>query len=200
MSIEHLILTIIHQKGAENIQEPIFNFQCSSMPPKITSALSFNKPTFALCFNAVSTAFRIDSIFTSSPRNSLLVLLVLLSPLSHRYLYYFIFNFSFMNMYVSNLSFNTSDAELQDLFAKFGTVSSAKVITDRETGRSRGFGFVEMPSDDESKDAMLGLNNKEIEGRAMSVSEAKQREERSNGGGGGYSNNRGGGGGGNRRW
>jgi len=105
-----------------------------------------------------------------------------------------------MNMYVSNLSFNTSDAELQDLFAKFGTVSSAKVITDRETGRSRGFGFVEMPSDEESKDAMLGLNNKEIEGRAMSVSEAKQREERSNGGGGGYSNNRGGGGGGNRRW
>ena len=106
-----------------------------------------------------------------------------------------------MNMYVSNLSFNTSDAELQDLFAKFGTVSSAKVITDRETGRSRGFGFVEMPSDEESKDAMLGLNNKEVEGRAMSVSEAKQREERSsNGGGGGYSNNRGGGGGGNRRW
>jgi len=97
-------------------------------------------------------------------------------------------------MYVSNLSFNTSDAELQDLFAKFGTVSSAKVITDRETGRSRGFGFVEMPSDEESKDAMLGLNNKEVEGRAMSVSEAKQREERSNGG---YSNNRGGG---NRRW
>jgi len=105
-----------------------------------------------------------------------------------------------MNMYVSNLSFNTSDAELQDLFAAFGTVSSAKVITDRETGRSRGFGFVEMPSDEESKDAMLGLNNKEVEGRAMSVSEAKQREERSNGGGGGYSNNRGGGGGGNRRW
>ena len=105
-----------------------------------------------------------------------------------------------MNMYVSNLSFNTSDAELQDLFAKFGTVSSAKVITDRETGRSRGFGFVEMPSDEESKDAMLGLNNKEVEGRAMSVSEAKQREERSSNGGGGYSNNRGGGGGGNRRW
>ena len=102
-------------------------------------------------------------------------------------------------MYVSNLSFNTSDAELQDLFAAFGTVSSAKVITDRETGRSRGFGFVEMPSDDEGKDAMLGLNNKEVEGRAMSVSEAKQREERSNGGGSGYSNNRGGGGG-NRRW
>ena len=106
-----------------------------------------------------------------------------------------------MNIYVSNLSFNTSDAELNELFSTFGEVSSAKVITDRETGRSRGFGFVEMPSDDEGKDAMLGLNNKEVEGRAMSVSVAKEREERSNNGGGsrgGYSNNRGGGGGG--RW
>ena len=104
-----------------------------------------------------------------------------------------------MNIYVSNLSFNTNDAELNDLFSKFGTVSSAKVITDRESGRSRGFGFVEMPSEDEGKEAMLGLNNKEVEGRAMSVSVAKEREDRS-GGGGGYSNNRGGGGGGNRRW
>jgi len=106
-----------------------------------------------------------------------------------------------MNIYVSNLSFNTSDAELNELFSTFGEVSSAKVITDRETGRSRGFGFVEMPSDDEGKDAMLGLNNKEVEGRAMSVSIAKEREERSSGGGGnrgGYSNNRGGGGGGGR--
>ena len=104
-----------------------------------------------------------------------------------------------MNIYVSNLSFNTNDAELNELFSKFGTVSSAKVITDRETGRSRGFGFVEMASEEEGKEAMLGLNNKEVEGRAMSVSVAKEREERSSGGGG-YSNNRGGGGGGNRRW
>ncbi len=106
-----------------------------------------------------------------------------------------------MNIYVSNLSFNTNDAELNELFSKFGTVSSAKVIMDRETGRSRGFGFVEMDSEDEGKDAMLGLNNKEVEGRAMSVSIAKEREQRSSGGsrgGGGYSNNRGGGGGGNR--
>ena len=106
-----------------------------------------------------------------------------------------------MNIYVSNLSFNTNDAELNELFSKFGTVSSAKVIMDRESGRSRGFGFVEMPSNDEGKDAMLGLNNKEVEGRAMSVSIAKEREERGGGGGnrgGGYSNNRGGGGGGNR--
>ena len=100
-----------------------------------------------------------------------------------------------MNIYVSNLSFNTSDAELQDLFSQYGEVASAKVITDRETGRSRGFGFVEMPNDAEGKEAMAGLNNKEVEGRAMSVSVAKEREART-GGGGGYSNNRGGGGGG----
>ena len=102
-----------------------------------------------------------------------------------------------MNIYVSNLSFNTTDVELNELFAQFGTVTSAKVIMDRESGRSRGFGFVEMSSDDEGKDAMLGLNNKEVEGRAMSVSVAKEREERTGGGGsrGGYSNNRGGGGG-----
>ena len=113
-----------------------------------------------------------------------------------------------MNIYVSNLSFNTSDAELQDLFSKFGEVASAKVITDRETGRSRGFGFVEMPNDEEGKAAMSGLNNKEVEGRAMSVSVAKEREARTggggfgggrSGGGGGYSSNRGGGGG-NSRW
>jgi RNA recognition motif-containing protein len=112
---------------------------------------------------------------------------------------YFIlyFNFLIMNIYVSNLSFNTSDVELQDLFSKYGEVSSAKVITDRETGRSRGFGFVEMANDAEGKAAMEGLNNKEVEGRAMSVSVAKEREARTGGGGG----NRGGGGyggGGNR--
>ena len=120
-----------------------------------------------------------------------------------------------MNIYVSNLSFNTSDVELNELFAQFGTVNSAKVIMDRESGRSRGFGFVEMASDEEGKDAMLGLNNKEVEGRAMSVSVAKEREERtgggggsrggygnnrSSGGGGGYSSNRSSGGGGGNRW
>jgi RNA recognition motif-containing protein len=106
-----------------------------------------------------------------------------------------------MNIYVSNLSFNTSDAELQDLFSQYGEVSSAKVITDRETGRSRGFGFVEMGNDDEGKAAMAGLNNKEVEGRAMSVSVAKEREARTGGGGYGGGGNRGGGGyggGGNR--
>ena len=83
-----------------------------------------------------------------------------------------------MNMYVSNLSFHTTDDDLRTLFAAFGAVSSAKVITDRETGRSRGFGFVEMGSDAEAKNAIAGLNNKEIEGRAMSVSVAKEKPAR----------------------
>ena len=104
-----------------------------------------------------------------------------------------------MNIYVSNLSFNTSDVELNALFSDFGQVSSAKVITDRETGRSRGFGFVEMPSTDEGNAAISGLNEKEVEGRAMSVSVAKDKP-RDSGGGGGYNRNSGGGGGGNRRW
>jgi cold-inducible RNA-binding protein len=101
-----------------------------------------------------------------------------------------------MNIYVSNLSFNTNDAELNELFSKFGTVSSAKVIMDRESGRSRGFGFVEMASEEEGKDAMLGLNNKEVEGRPMSVSVAREKEARSSNSGGGYNRNSYGGGGG----
>lgn len=83
-----------------------------------------------------------------------------------------------MNMYVSNLSFHTTDEDLKTLFSAFGAVSSAKVIADRETGRSRGFGFVEMASDEESKKAIAGLNNKEVEGRAMSVSVAKEKPAR----------------------
>jgi len=114
----------------------------------------------------------------------------------------FILIFKNMNIYVSNLSFNTNDAELNELFSRFGTVSSAKVIMDRDSGRSRGFGFVEMASDEEGKEAMAGLNNKEVEGRPMSVSVAKEREARSSNGGG-YSRNSGGGGrssGGGNRW
>jgi RNA recognition motif-containing protein len=83
-----------------------------------------------------------------------------------------------MNMYVSNLSFNTSDEKLKQLFEKFGAVSSAKVITDRETGRSRGFGFVEMANDTEANAAMSALNNTEVEGRAMSVSVAREKQPR----------------------
>ncbi len=105
-----------------------------------------------------------------------------------------------MNIYVSNLSFNTGDAELSNLFSSYGNVSSAKVITDRETGRSRGFGFVEMSSTEEGEKAIAGLNGKEVEGRQMSVTIAKEKTERSNSGGGGGYNRNSGGGGGNRRW
>jgi len=83
-----------------------------------------------------------------------------------------------MNMYVSNLGFHVSEHDLRKLFEQFGNVSSAKVITDRETGRSRGFGFVEMDSDTEAKEAMDKLNNKEIEGRAMSVTTAREKTPR----------------------
>ena len=83
-----------------------------------------------------------------------------------------------MNMYVSNLSFHTMDDDLRKLFGPFGSVSSAKVIIDRESGRSRGFGFVEMGSDDEANSAMKALNNKDIEGRAMSVTVAREKAPR----------------------
>lgn len=83
-----------------------------------------------------------------------------------------------MNMYVSNLGFHVSDEDLRNLFEAFGVVNSAKVITDRETGRSRGFGFVEMTSGTEAEQAMSKLNGKDIQGRLMSVSVAKERESR----------------------
>ncbi len=81
-------------------------------------------------------------------------------------------------MYVSNLSFHTNENELRTLFSAFGNVNSAKVINDRETGRSRGFGFVEMDVAAEAEAAMKGLNNKEIEGRALSVTVAKEKTAR----------------------
>lgn len=97
-----------------------------------------------------------------------------------------------MKIYVSNLSYNTGDAELNDLFANFGEVVSAKVIMDRETGRSRGFGFIEMTSTEEGEAAIQGLNNKEVEGRNMSVSIAREKTNNSYSGGGNrsYGNNR----------
>jgi len=84
-----------------------------------------------------------------------------------------------MNIYVSNLSFNVQDEELREYFAAFGEVSSAKVITDRETGRSRGFGFVEMPDDSAAQNAISQLDNSTVEGRQMRVSEAKPKPEKS---------------------
>lgn len=85
-----------------------------------------------------------------------------------------------MNMYVSNLSFHTTDDDLKNLFQAFGEVSSAKVIMDNVSGRSRGFGFVEMGDENAAKQAMEGLQGKEIEGRSLSVSVARPKEERSN--------------------
>ncbi len=94
-------------------------------------------------------------------------------------------------LYVGNLSFNTSNEDLQELFGQAGTVESVNIVEDRDTGRSRGFGFVEMSSKEEGTAAIEQLNGKEIDGRALTVNEARPREERSGGGGG----NRGGGGG-----
>jgi|SRR5205809_3088232 len=86
-----------------------------------------------------------------------------------------------MNIYVSNLSFHTSEEDLKTLFSKFGVVDSVKIILDRETNRSRGFGFVEMASEQEGNAALTGLNGKEIQGRALSVSVAREKENRSSG-------------------
>ena len=89
------------------------------------------------------------------------------------------------NIYVGNLSFDVSDAQLQEAFGAHGTVNKANVVTDRETGRSRGFGFVEMANDDEGKAAIEALNGSDLGGRALTVNVAKPREDRPRGGGGG---------------
>ena len=111
-------------------------------------------------------------------------------------------------LYVGNLAFQTTSQELQELFAQAGTVESAAVVEDRDTGRSRGFGFVEMSSKEEGAAAIAQFNGKEVNGRSLTVNEAKPRENRAGGGGGrggfgggrggggGYGGNRGGGGGG----
>ena len=101
-----------------------------------------------------------------------------------------------MNIYVSNLSFNVEDDDLRGFFEEYGDVSSAKVIMDKFTQRSRGFGFVEMPDDAAAEKAIAELNGAHVEGRAINVTVAKPREEKSNNGGGGnrrsYSNSGGG--------
>jgi RNA recognition motif-containing protein len=98
-------------------------------------------------------------------------------------------------LYVGNLSYQITNGELEQLFAAFGRVQSAQVIQDRDTGRSKGFGFVEMGSDAEAQAAIKGLHDKEHQGRPLTVNEARPREERGGGGGGG-GGYRGGGGGG----
>lgn len=81
-------------------------------------------------------------------------------------------------LFVGSLPFRMSDDELAELFKEFGTVASAKIINDRETGRSRGFGFVEFDSDDEAQAAIKGLNGKDVDGRALTVNVARPREDR----------------------
>ena len=89
-------------------------------------------------------------------------------------------------LYVGNLSYETSQSDLETMFGDHGTVESAQVINDRDTGRSKGFAFVEMGSDAEAKSAMGALDGQDCGGRALKVNEAKPREPRSGGGGGGY--------------
>lgn len=104
-----------------------------------------------------------------------------------------------IKLFVRSLSYNTTEASLEELFATIGKVVSAKIIMDRDTGRSKGFGFVEMGSDEEAQEAIRQLEGKELDGRAISVSEARPREENrggGNGGGGGRSFGGGNGGGG----
>jgi RNA recognition motif-containing protein len=102
-------------------------------------------------------------------------------------------------LYVGNLSYNVTSSQLEELFSQHGTVQSAEVIQDRDTGRSKGFGFVQMGSDEEAQGAISALNGQEHDGRALTVNEAKPREERPRGGGGGYGGGGGGYGGGGGR-
>ena len=105
-------------------------------------------------------------------------------------------------LYVGNLTYNVNESDLEALFAPFGTVQSAQVIVDRDTNRSKGFGFVEMGSDAEAQAAIQGLDGRDHDGRNLTVNEAKPMAPRENrGGGGGFGGNRGGGGGGRgNRW
>jgi RNA recognition motif-containing protein len=99
-----------------------------------------------------------------------------------------------MNIYVGNLPYTATDTDLREAFSAFGTVESARVITDKFTGQAKGFGFVEMPNDEEARAAIAGMDGKELNGRALRVNES-QPKERSGGGGYGGGGGRGGGGG-----
>ena len=106
-----------------------------------------------------------------------------------------------MKLYVGNMSFNTTEESLEALFSNYGQVQEVAIVTDRDTGRPRGFGFVTM-DDDGARAAIEALNGNEFEGRNLTVNEARPRENRSGGGGGGggHRGGRGGGGGGRDRW
>ena len=103
-----------------------------------------------------------------------------------------------MRLYVGNLAYSVTNETLESLFAQYGAVKSAQVIMDRDTGRSKGFGFVEMADDNAARDAIKGLNETQQDGRPLTVNEARPREERGGGGGGGGGRGYGGGGGGRR--
>lgn len=103
------------------------------------------------------------------------------------------------NIFVGNLSFGASEDTVRAMFESFGTVDRVSIVTDRETGRARGFGFVEMSNDSEGDQAIAALNGRELDGRAMNVNEARPKENRG-GGGGGYRSNGGGGGRQKRSW
>jgi cold-inducible RNA-binding protein len=103
-------------------------------------------------------------------------------------------------LFVGNLSFSTTENDLQDAFAAYGTVTEANLMMDRATGRARGFGFVTMSTPEEAQKAIEGMNGKSVDGRALTVNLAKPREERAGGGGGGRREYGGGGGGGRNRY
>ena len=128
-----------------------------------------------------------------------LVFTSLLSPFSFLMQINAQINYYYMNIFVAGLSYQINDADLKELFEEYGTISSAKIITDRETGRSKGFGFVEMEDEAEAQRAIEELNDAEYDGRTLAVSVARPRTERPQGGGGGGGYNRGGGGGGGNR-
>jgi cold-inducible RNA-binding protein len=105
------------------------------------------------------------------------------------------------NIFVGNLSFNTNEDELRQLFESYGQVDRVSILTDRETGRSRGFGFVEMSSNEDGEKAIAALNGSQVGGRTINVNEARPKAERVGGGGGGRERGgRGGGGGRRERW
>lgn len=103
-----------------------------------------------------------------------------------------------MNIYVGNLSWSMSDDDLSNLFTQFGSVSSAKILKDKVSGRSKGFGFVEMENDEEANNAIANLNETEVQGRKIIVNQSQPRPAGEGGGGGGYKKRSGGFGGGNR--